>query len=206
MSKFDYSKIKEYKIYDHWRGLLKFYRSLNYKVEYRGQENIPAEGGLIVASNHVQALDPLLICLGIENRQTHFMAKKEVFSFPVIGHLFKFFGAFPVNRGAADLNAVRYASKLVKEGYVLGIFPEGTRSKDGKMQRAKRGISTIAAASKGDILPVHITNDSNFKKHSKTVVTFGNVIKYDELGLDDEPTREQMKKAADLVMEKIAEL
>lgn len=203
MKKFDYEHIKESKLYDFLRPLGKFVVRLFFKVKYYGQENIPATGGCIVACNHADTLDPLVLAMGIKNRQMHFMAKKELFEYPVLGFFYRRFNAFPIARGHADSRGIEFAKRIPKEGYLLGIFPEGTRSKDGLPHAPKRGISTIVAESKCDIIPVSIFNGDHYKKHTVTTVKFGKPIKYEELGMSDEPTKEEQNAAAAYIMDKI---
>lgn len=206
--KFDYSKIKERKIYDILRPLGRFVIRCFYKVEYAGQENLPAEGGYILASNHIHALDPLMISLGIKNRQMHFMGKKELWKNPFIAWCLTTVGGFPIARGAADKMALSYADRIPAEGYILGIFPEGTRSKipNSAPGKPKRGVASIAANAKCGIVPVSVYNNDSLKKHTKYTVRYGKMIPYEELGLSEESTREEQIAAADMVMQKITEL
>lgn len=205
-SGFDYSVLKEGKIYDTLRPLGKLITKSLYKIEYVGTENIPADGGIILASNHIHAIDPLIIAMGMEKRQLHFMAKKELYENPIVAKLFTKVNAFPVSRGLSDKNAIEYAVRVVKEGYVLGIFPEGTRSRNCKPARAKSGVAVIAKAAQADIVPVAVISTDNLKKHTKYTVRFGKPIKYEELGLNDESTRDDVRAAAAFVMDKIKAL
>ena len=201
--KFNYDKVKERGIYDFLRPLGRFICRCFYKVEYTGMENIPEEGGFIMASNHIHALDPLLIAMGMKKRQLHFMAKKELFENRFVAWFISMVNAFPIVRGGADTKALDFAKKIPAEGYVLGIFIEGTRSKDGTPQKAKKGVASIANASHCKILPVSVYNNEGLKKHTKYTVRFGKPIEYEELGLPDEPSRDELGVAADYVMDKI---
>lgn len=207
MKGFDYSKVKEEEaLYDNLRPLgMKIINCL-YDVQYIGKENIPQEGGYIIASNHVKALDPVYIALGVENRQIHFMGKKELFEIPVVKSLLKKANGFPVVRGGADKEALDYAERVVKEGHILGIFPEGTRSKDYKPARAKSGIGVIAKEAKADILPVSIYNCDNMKKGTKLTIRFGEIIPYEKLGFTEEGSREEVRACAKFVMSEIVKL
>lgn len=207
MKGFDYSKVKpEEPAYDKLRPLGRLITKMMYKIEYVGTENIPAEGGFILASNHVKALDPVYIALGVENRQIYYMGKKELFELPVVNKIFIKANGFPIVRGGADKEAIDYAERVVKEGHILGIFPEGTRSKDYKPARAKSGIGLIARESKADILPVSIYNSDNMKKGSKLTIRFGEVIPYEKLGFTCDDSREEVKNCAKFVMEEIVKL
>ena len=206
MEGFDYSKIEEHKIYDILRPLGKFVNRTQYKIEYIGTENIPAEGGFILASNHMCALDPLFIAIGMKKRQLHFMGKKELFENKMIRWFLSTVNGFPIVRGGADSEAMNYAIRIVKEGKILGIFPEGTRSKDHKPAKAKSGVAVIAKEAHSDILPVSIYSSDDMKKHTKLTIRFGNIIRFEELGLNDDSTRTELKDAAAFVMDKIIEL
>lgn len=207
MKGFDYSKVKdEEPLYDKLRPIGSKITNMLYDIQYIGQENIPEDGGFIIASNHIRALDPLYIALGVEKRQIYFMGKKELFEKPVIRKILAKANGFPIVRGGADREALDYAVRVVKEGHILGIFPEGTRSKEHKPGRAKSGVGVIARESKADILPVSIYNCDNMKKGTKLTIRFGEIIPYEELGFTEEGAREEAKACAKLVMEKIVKL
>lgn len=207
MKGFDYSKVKEEEaLYDNLRPIGDKIINKLYDVEYVGTENIPAEGGFIIASNHVKAIDPVFIALGVKDRQIHFMGKKELFEKPVIRSILKKANGFPIVRGGADKEALDYAERVVKEGKILGIFPEGTRSKDYKPARAKSGIGLIAKEAKADILPVSIYNRDNMKKGTKLTIRFGELIPYEKLGFTEEGSREEVKACAKFVMSEIVKL
>lgn len=206
MKGFDYSTIKHSKFYDTFRPLGKFLGKCFYEINYIGVENIPKEGGFILASNHIHAFDPGAIGLAIEDRQLHFMGKKELFEKPLTRFLYTRLNGFPVVRGGADSEALNFAIRIVKEGHILGIFPEGTRSDDQKPKRAKSGIARIARASHANVLPVAVINTDGLKKHTKYTVRFGELIPYEQLGLTDDGGKEELKNASDFVMSKIVEL
>ncbi len=206
MKGFDYSKVTEGGLYDAMRPVGKILEKMLYKIEYVGTENIPENGGFILASNHVNALDPVFIALGMEKRQLHFMGKKELFENPVIKFFLSRLNGFPIVRGGADSEALNYAIRIVKEGYVLGIFPEGTRSKDYKPARAKSGVAVIANEAKADILPVAIYTSDDMKKGTKLTIRYGEVIPYETLGINDESSRSEIKNCAQNIMDEITKL
>ncbi|HHV64563.1 MAG TPA: 1-acyl-sn-glycerol-3-phosphate acyltransferase [Peptococcaceae bacterium] len=121
----------------------------------KGLENLPAEGPLIVACNHVSLWDPIIVGCALP-RQIFFMAKEELFKIPILGTIITWLGAFPVKRGQGDISAIRKSLGVLKAGNVLGIFPEGTRSASGAIQEAMAGIVLIMEKSKAPILPVKI--------------------------------------------------
>lgn len=207
MKGFDYSAvIEDSKTYDKLRPLGASIINKLYKIEYVGIENVPKEGGFILASNHMHALDPVFIGLGMKERQLHFMGKKELFENPIAKSFLTKLNGFPIVRGGADTQALDYAIRVVKEGHILGIFPEGTRSKDYKPARAKSGIGLIAKETKADILPVSIYNRDEMKKGTKITVRFGEVIPYEKLGFTEDGAREDVKNCAKYVMAEIVKL
>lgn len=124
---------------------------LGLKVE--GLENLPQEGAVIVAANHVSNWDPVMVALAL-NRPIHFMGKAELFNHKFLGKLLTALNAFQVKRGSADRHAIRQALHILEEGEVLGIFPEGARNKTGKESKAQTGIAFIALRSGSVIIPV----------------------------------------------------
>ncbi|MGI6065013.1 MAG: lysophospholipid acyltransferase family protein [Bacillota bacterium] len=126
-----------------------------YKIT--GQENIPDKGPVIVVCNHVSYWDPIVLGCAL-NRQVYFMAKAELFSIPIFGNILKRLGAFPIKRGHSDHKALRTAIRLLKEGKVLGVFPEGTRSKKGSLLPFRTGITMIAYKAGCPIVPVGLIN------------------------------------------------
>lgn len=207
MKGFDYSKVKEEEaLYDKLRPIGNKIANFLFDVNFIGTENIPAEGGFIIASNHVKALDPMFIALGVKERQIHFMGKKELFEKPIIRDILKKANGFPIVRGGADKEALDYAERVVKEGHILGIFPEGTRSKDYKPQRAKSGVGLIAKNAKADVLPVAIYNCDDMKRGSKLTIRFGEIIPYESFGFTEAESREEVKNCAKYVMAEIVKL
>ena len=206
MKGFDYSEVKEGNLYEVMRPVGIALEKMLYKVEYIGEENIPEKGGFILASNHVHALDPVFIALGMKNRQLHFMGKKELFENPIVKFFLSKLNGFPIVRGGADSEALNYASRIVKEGYVLGMFPEGTRSKDYKPARAKSGVAVIAKEAKADILPVAIYTSDDMKKGTKLTIRYGEVIPFEKLGISDDSPRDEIRGCAQNIMDEIIKL
>lgn len=145
-------------MYIYYWGHRHFFRWL-YKICFllddAGAEHFPAEGPVIIASNHASFLDPVLIATCIP-RQTVFLAKKELFSVPVLGWWFKSLGSYPVDRGGSDLRAVKTAMRLLKEGRVMIVFPEGTRCEDGEIQPFQEGMAWLALQTDAPITPIYI--------------------------------------------------
>lgn len=158
-----------------------------FHLEINGQENEPKQGGYILASNHCSCIDPMIVCQGIHHSQIHFMAKAELFEIPVLKHVIRWLHAFPVSRGTGDVTAIETAKQVICDKEVLGIFPEGTRSKDNTLLRFKSGLALIAQQTGASVLPVTITY-LDPKKHfrSRVIVNYGKLITAQELGLVEE--------------------
>jgi len=134
------------------------------KVE--GLANVPPEGPLIIACNHISIWDPIMVGCALP-RQVYFMAKDSLFAYPVFGEILRLLGAFPVKRGQGDIGAIKRSLAILKEGKVLGIFPEGTRSKTGDIQEAMAGIVLIMEKSKAPVLPVKVYGSSNLLQQKR---------------------------------------
>lgn len=123
------------------------------KVE--GLEKLPKTGPLLLVSNHLSLIDPPVLG-ALLPRRIVFMAKEESFRNPILGPLVKGYGAFSVRRGRPDRQALRHATAALAQGKVVGIFPEGTRSKTGRLNRAYSGAALIALLSRATVVPVAI--------------------------------------------------
>lgn len=124
-----------------------------YGFTVHGVENVPPKGPLIVAANHSQYSDPVLVCMAVP-RRLQWMAKKELFAFPFRG-FFEFIGSFPVDRQGGGREALRLALRFLGDGWALGIFPEGTH-RGGDSREAKSGAVMLAARGSAPVLPVYV--------------------------------------------------
>lgn len=125
-------------------------------VRLEGGEHIPARGPYILVSNHVHWYDPPAIEFALRI-PVRFMAKREVFAIPIVGFALRASGKFAVRRGESDRRALETALRVLAAGQPVGFFPEGTRSKDGRLKRAKPGIAFLARRSAAPLLPVAVT-------------------------------------------------
>lgn len=122
-------------------------------------DEIPAEGPLIIAANHASNLDVPMVgswLIPRLGRRIHWLGKKELFDWPLIGWAARNGGVHPVDRGAADVDAFRLAQRILDEGHVLFVFPEGTRSPDGALQEARDGVALLALRTGAQIVPIGI--------------------------------------------------
>ena len=135
------------------------FRILGLKVE--GLENVPQEGALLVAGNHVSNWDGLVLAAAL-NRPVYFMAKAELFRNPLLAKLLYGLYVFPVERGKGDLQAIRTATQYLNEGKALGIFPEGTRNRSRDLSKVGGGLGFLACRSEAMILPVAIAGSAHW--------------------------------------------
>lgn len=122
-----------------------------------GKNNVPKHGPLVVVANHGSHLDPPLLGHGL-GRPVAFMAKAELFQVPLLGALIRACGAYPVRRGASDREAIRMATARLLEGWATGVFLDGTRQEDGRVNKPMAGAALLAARSGALLLPVAIIN------------------------------------------------
>ena len=125
-------------------------------MKARGVENFLQDENCIIFSNHISAWDPLTVAYMYKANEIHFIAKESLFAIPVLRRLLKRVHAFPVNRGAADMGAMRTAMQVLREGHVLGIFPEGTRRRTGHVEDIETGVAVLALKSGVPLTPVLI--------------------------------------------------
>jgi 1-acyl-sn-glycerol-3-phosphate acyltransferase len=149
-----------------------------YRFEVIGREHFPTDGGVLLCSNHIDNLDPPVVGINAP-RPVHFMAKEELFKVPALGKILPHLNAFPVKRGMSDREALRKGLGTLKEGKVLGLFPEGTRSKTGQLGKGLAGAGFFALRSKAHVVPCAIIGP--YKPFSKLKVVYGKPIEMKEL-------------------------
>jgi len=126
-------------------------------------DEIPREGPLILAANHTSNLDAVVLGSWLTprlGRRIHWLGKKELFDWPLVGWAAANGGVHPVDRGAADIEAFRLAKRILDEGHVLFVFPEGTRSRDGALQEAQDGVAVLAIRTGAPIVPLAIAGSN----------------------------------------------
>jgi len=186
--------------------ICRFFLSTVRRLEIRGAENIPRQGGFLLVSNHISYWDPIIIgCALPKSRRIYFMAKQELFKIPVLGRLINMLGAFPVKRGGADRTAIRTALDHLSGGRVVGIFPEGTRSKNEDMLDPHRGAAMLSTRASVPVLPVAVIGSRGYL--SKVSIVFGSPIMLDKPGSkDSRMSREDLETMSRKIMSKVAVL
>ncbi len=174
---------------------------LIYRFEIINKEKINNDKKLIICSNHVSNLDPIIIS-AVFKKQVYWMAKKELFDIKPLGWFLDKLGAFPVDRETTSLSTLRTSMKILKDEHSLGIFPEGTRVKNIDLKNAKPGVALISIKSKAPILPVYI--ESTFKPFSKIKVVIGDELEF--YNTDDKIGKDDYKLLGEEVLKQIYEL
>ena len=159
-----------------------------YKRQFRGElvgvNNVPDKSSFIIVSNHGSLLDPPFLGHAL-GRKVSFMAKQELFHIPLLSQIIKACGAYPVKRGLVDKNSIIQASKKLMNNEIIGIFIDGTRQKDGFVNKPKNGAALIASKTKKLLLPVAIINSHRLVRFkfflpffNKVIIRIGKPINY----------------------------
>ena len=183
------------------------------RLEITGRENLPQNGPIIAVCNHLHMIDPVLHIIAILPRDSIFMAKEELFRYwpiPLFRILMDIAEAFPVRRRGTPeerQQAMRHAEKVLAKGLVFGMYPEGTRSKTGKLKEAYHGCAIIALRSGAPLIPVCIWGTEKLKgigwlSRPKITISFGQPFTL--AALDGEPTNDQLKPLTDHIMRQLA--
>ena len=182
--------------------------NLLFRPKTVGVENVPTEGGFVLAANHLSNFDPWAVGLPIFPwRFLRFMGKSELFWWP-LGPLISSGGAFKVHRGQADTAAIDTAVELAREGHAVMMFPEGTRRKKGMVKkfqpRAHSGAARIALAADVPLIPAAIKGTDNLLRLGPVRVAYGEPVQLDDLRGQD--PREAAHEATDRLMAEIERL
>ncbi|PIC81244.1 1-acyl-sn-glycerol-3-phosphate acyltransferase [Sporosarcina sp. P18a] len=168
-----------------------------YRIKVIGKENFPKEGGVLLCTNHIDNLDPPIV--GITSPRTvHFMAKEELFDMPILKTVLPKVQAYPVKRGMSDREAFRKTIKLLREDKVVGLFPEGTRSKTGEIGKGLAGAGFFALKG-GDAKVVPCAIIGPYKAFSQLKVVYGEAM-------DMTPYRERKASAEEVTEAIMAEI
>jgi 1-acyl-sn-glycerol-3-phosphate acyltransferase len=185
---YDFAKSVVYGVFKPW-----------YRIEAIGLEHFPKEGGVLLCANHIHNFDPLVVGI-MAPRPVHYMAKEEIFSVPVLGNIVRKCNAFPVKRGFNDREALRTGLKLLKDGHVFGLFPEGTRSKTGEIGKGLSGAGFFALRTTALVVPCAIIGP--YKSFRKLNIVYGPPIDMDEMRKE----KASAEQVTELIMSKIDKL
>lgn len=166
-----------------------------------GAQNVPRDGPVIVACNHISYFDPPLLGTACP-RRIRYMAKRELFSMPILGAMIDAFGAYPVDRTGSPMAAIRRSVEMLRRGEVIGIFPEGTRNLDGTVQ-AREGVALLAALGKAPVVPAAVLGTSQAGRMRRFQVIFGRPLRLPDAG---KAGRDELAKFTDQVMHAIVKL
>lgn len=171
-----------------------------------GKENIPKSGAAIICINHMRNSDAVRMFLSC-HRQIFFLGKSELFENKFVGWVLRCVGVIPVQRGHGDVGAINSAGQHLQNGDLLGVFIEGTRSKDGSLGQPKAGAAMLAWRYHVPVIPCCITaKDGRLpKSFEKCCVTYGKPVMPEELGLVNGKTSE-FRSASHMIMDKIKEI
>jgi len=146
-----------------------------FKGHLIGRENIPQTDSFIMVSNHGSLLDPPLLGHAL-GRNISFMAKAELFKIPFLGFIIKACGAYPVKRGIADKNTIKIACKKLSNENSIGIFIDGTRQKNGRVNKPKQGAALLAFKNQKLLLPVAIVNSHRLIRFKFFIPLFSKIV------------------------------
>lgn len=192
-----------------WRSLfppVRFIVGLVARIEVVGRDHVPASGPYVIVANHTDWKDPPAVSIAL-GTPIRWMAKIEVFDYPIIGFLLRGVGNFSIRRGESDRRAIGLAIRVLEAGLPLGIFPEGHRSETGALLRGQPGIALLAERSDALIVPCGIVGTRTAMPHlpRRTEVTlhFGPAFRFSDLPAD---VRADRQATADAIMRRIAVL
>jgi 1-acyl-sn-glycerol-3-phosphate acyltransferase len=179
-----------------------------YRLRARGRENLPAEGGFVLACNHISNLDPWPLGLPIwPKRFLRFMAKSELYWWP-LRYLINGVGAFPVRRGQHDVAAIETAVRLAREGYPVVMFPEGTRRRKGLVKRfearPRSGAARIAIEAGVPLVPAAVKGTDQLLRLGRLRVAYGAPVDVEDLR--GKEVAEAAQEATERLMARILEL
>jgi 1-acyl-sn-glycerol-3-phosphate acyltransferase len=189
-------------LYNLARFIFKVYFIIFNRIEVEGRENIPSSGGLILCPNHIHLLDPILVGVCVK-RDICYMAKAELFKNKFFAIIMKGINAFPVKRGTADISSIKNSLRVVKEGKILGIFPEGTRSKTNELLPAEPGVALIAIKTNAPVIPVRIKG--TYKLFGRLKITVGKPMSFEEFS-GRKLSGEEINEISQSIMKEIGKL
>ncbi|HLE47999.1 MAG TPA: lysophospholipid acyltransferase family protein, partial [Candidatus Thermoplasmatota archaeon] len=182
-----------------------------FRTRFEGREHVPKKGPAIIASNHLSFLDHLIVGISIP-RQIYFISKDQHFDYPIRRFLFSRWGVIPLKRGEGDQEAFQKSAEVIERGNVFCIYPEGTRSLDGRLHKGHTGVARLAAITKAPVVPVAMLGTFEAMPKGKSVprlvkcgARFGPALDFSSYH-GKENDRDAMRKVTDEIMEAIQKL
>jgi len=166
-------------LYSFARLLLNLVYRVIFRVKVAGIHHFPKDENCILFANHISAWDPLTVAYVYKHNEIHFFAKDSLFKNRILAAVLRKIHAFPVKRGETDMKAMRHAMQVLKDGRVLGIFPEGHRNYEGGIAPIETGIAVMALKSRVPVVPILI--GGRYRLFSKIIVSVGPPIPLDDL-------------------------
>jgi 1-acyl-sn-glycerol-3-phosphate acyltransferase len=187
------------------------YYRLFHRFQIEGLENVPSDGAFLLASNHLSFIDPPALGCRLP-RNLHYFARDSLFK-GLLGMFIRSLNSIPVNRAQLDLATLRRVLKVLKEGHPLLVFPEGTRSEDGRLGEGKKGVGMLAAKAQVPVLPARIFGAYEIMGKGKSVprigrklrLRYGPLLKFSELDPGGKGG-ERYEKISQSVMDAIREI
>lgn len=184
------------------KAFLCFIARIVYRIKIVGKDNIPETGKYIICGNHVHALDAPVIVLTAK-RQIRFIAKEELYKSAIIRWLSKIFEIIKIKRNSADLEAMKEMLKALKNGQIIGIFPEGTRNGLEKHSELKTGAAYIALKTNTQVIPVGVKG--SFKPFSKITLIYGKPMDFSKY-VEQKNDKEIQEKVTHEIMNEVIRL
>lgn len=189
-------------MWDVGRAMLRPFFQFVYRLKRTGADNIPATGPVLIVCNHLSMLDPPFVGGAARPRRVYFMSKAELFKVPPVGWVLAKVGAFPVERGGADRDAIRTAREILARGDAMVMFPEGTRSLSGNIRPFFPGAGLMALEPGVKVVPAALWGSQ--KRFGPVTVVFGEVITMDDI--PEGARSERARLATDKIVHAIAAL
>ena len=173
-----------------------------FRIEVIGLDNIPNSGRIIIAANHKSFLDPIFMMIALKGRSIVPVAKKELFDIFLLKNILKKLNVIPIDRKNPSISTIKAIITQIKNENILGIFPEGTRSKMDEFLPAKPGVALFALKTKADVIPMSIV--TSYRIFSKVKIIIGERVDLDEY-YSRKVDREEYPQIAQLIMDDIIE-
>ncbi len=204
-------------IYRSCRLVLKVFFRVYFRLRISGAGQVPAEGPVILASNHASYVDPPMVGVGVE-RMCNYLARENLFRFPVFGWWLREVGVVPVDRDGGSAAGLRTILGRLRQGAAILLFPEGTRTRDGQLQPARRGIGLMVVKSGAPVVPVHVSGSYDawgrqywLPRPHRVNIRFGALLRFEAQVAEaqtcsKERLKELYQEVSDQIMEAIASL